>query len=334
MSKQKVYYFKKDLRNVTEYYYGIILKGLNRASIKTVEIDNFSRKKSPGIPKEDYLLVTELVDFFVLYLRGYRHFIYWFQGITPEEHYLNKHSRWKYRLYSYMEKLALKKVEYKIGVSKYLFEHYNRKYHLNISLPDVFIMPCYNSELQKDNFYIANKYEENVFCYAGGVQKWQGFEDILEIYNRIEEKNDNVLLKVFSKDLDYAKTLLNEQGIKNYQVDCLPQSEVDKALSKCKFGFIIREDDVINNVATPTKLATYIGNGVIPIITKSIFSFRDLSNKYKYICCLRDKNDIDPIVELLEAKYDPDGVFEEFSKVFEDYYNTEKYINMLSKYFA
>lgn len=334
MSIKKVYYFKKDLRNVTEYYYGIILKGLHKASIQTIEVENYNRKKVPNIPKDDYVLVTDLVDFFVLYLRGYRHFIYWFQGITPEEHFLNQHSKWKYRLFSYMEKLALKKSEYRIGVSKYLFEHYNRKYHLNIPIVDVFIMPCYNSELQKENFFIAKKYEENVFCYAGGVQKWQGFEDILDIYKRIEEQKGNVLLKVFSKDLEYAKNLLDEKGVKHYQVDCLPQTEVDNALSKCKFGFIIREDDIINNVATPTKLATYMGNGVIPIITKSIYSFRDLSEKCKFICCLRDRTDIDPIMDLLETKFEADEVYKEFSKVFEDYFNTEQYVAMLSKFFS
>ena len=194
---KKIYYFKKDLRNVTEYYYGIILSSLKKAGYETVELENFDRRKRPAIEKDSYILATDLLDFFVLYLYGYRKFVYWFQGISPEEHYLIKKSKWKYWLLSYCERLALKKVKYRIGVSKYLFEHYNVKYHMNINLLDVFIMPCYNTELQELNFFTPDKYQNKIFCYAGGVQKWQGFEEIVAIYQQIEMKHDDVFLKIY-----------------------------------------------------------------------------------------------------------------------------------------
>ena len=35
----KVYYFKKDMRNVTEYYYNIILSGLRKRGAKIIELN-------------------------------------------------------------------------------------------------------------------------------------------------------------------------------------------------------------------------------------------------------------------------------------------------------
>ena len=330
---KKIYYFKKDLRNVTEYYYGIILSSLKKAGYETVELENFDRRKRPAIEKDSYILATDLLDFFVLYLYGYRKFVYWFQGISPEEHYLIKKSKWKYWLLSYCERLALKKVKYRIGVSKYLFEHYNVKYHMNINLLDVFIMPCYNTELQELNFFTPDKYQNKIFCYAGGVQKWQGFEEIVAIYQQIEMKHDDVFLKIYSKQLDEAKEIISKYSLKHYSVDCVPQDEVDKTLADCMFGFIIRNDSVINNVATPTKLATYVGNGVIPIYTGTIHAYKDLSDKYQYLCCIKDEYDIEPIEDLLNKKVDGTILLKEYEKLFNDYFNTENYIKDLSRFF-
>jgi len=330
---KKVYYFKKDMRNVTEYYYDIILSGLRKRGAEIIELNVHNGKSKIEVPKTDFLLITDLYDFMMLYLKGYRNFIYWFQGITPEEHFMTRHSKLKYFVFSFLERLALKRSKYKIGVSKYLFEHYNKKYGLKIKMDEVFIMPCYNSELCSENFRKPDKYEKNVFCFAGGMQPWQGFEDILKIYSRIEQNYDDVFLKVYSKELEEAKALIETYHLKNYSVDCVPQEEMERVLADCKFGFIIRADNIINNVATPTKLATYIGNGIIPIYTGTIYAFRDLSTQFKHLCCLNDIKDISPIEALIEEKINGEELYNEFSSIFNIYYNTKEYVDRLSLYF-
>lgn len=331
---KKVFYFKKDIRNVTEYYYHIILSGLRKGGTEIIELNAPVGKSKIEVPKSDYLLITDLYDFLKLYLKGYRNFIYWFQGITPEEHYMVRHSKLKYYVFSFLERLALKTSKYRIGVSKYLFDHYNKKYGLKIKFDDVFIMPCYNSELCPENFRKSGKYEKNVFCFAGGMQPWQGFEDILKIYSRIEKQYSNVFLKVYSKELDAAKELISKYDLKNYSLDCVPQEEMEQVLADCKFGFIIRADDIINNVATPTKLATYIGNGIIPVYTSTIHAFRDLNTKYDYLCCLDDVNDLSPLETLLDKKIEGEDLLGVYSKLFDEYFNTKDYIERLSKFFA
>jgi hypothetical protein len=194
-------------------------------------------------------------------------------------------------------------------------------------------MPCFNSGFNKQSFLTPRKYEANVFCYAGGMQPWQGFDKIVRLYKDIEKKRDDVFLKVYSKEIDIAKTIIEEASLKRYSIDCVPQEKMDEVLSNCKFGFIIREDTIINNVATPTKLATYIGNGVIPIFTSSIKSFRELSENYDYLCCIEDEKDSKgKIISLIEKVLDPEEIAAEYTKIFDSYYNREKYIEGLRHY--
>ena len=332
----KVFYFKEDIRNVTELYYTIMLSALSNVGVELCELKKSASLSVLKIPRSQYVLATTLKAFIILYVLGYRNIIYWFQGITPEEDYMTYHSILRKMLFTWAEKRAVKYSKYRIGVSTYLFEHYEKKYGIAISKDSVFIMPCFNaSSINKQNFYNLEKYKNNIFCYAGGMQAWQGFDKIVEIYKHVEERFPNVFFKVLSKDIEAAKRIIERYGIKNYSIYNVPQDKMDEELSSCKFGFIVREDNIINNVATPTKLGTYVGNGVIPIFTPAIRSFYDMSKKYKYLCCINDNDgSFKEIEALMEDEISPDTLYDEYKEIFDNYYNKEKYIQELSKYLS
>lgn len=329
-----IYYFKEDMRNVTEYYYKIILSALAENNYKVVQLESTSTQNIKQITSGDYVLVTTLQTFRKLFYKGIRNFIYWFQGISPEEYRMMRpgiKGLVGYYHLSFLEKKAIKTVKYKIGVSKYLFEHYEKKYGVSVPIESVFIMPCFNSDFSTDSFKTPDKYTNNVFTYAGGLQAWQGFEDILKIYKCIEEKYKNVSLRIYCKEKELAKTIIDSYDIHHYTLDCVPQSEMENVLRQCKFGFIIREDNVINNVATPTKLATYIGNGVIPIFTPTIWAYKDLAKRYKYLICDTPDNIVDNLSDFME-NIDIDALLREYKRIFEEYYNREDYVLKLSSF--
>ena len=329
----KVYYFIEDIRNVTELYYNIMLDALSRVGVELCGLKKSASLSVLRIPKSQYILATSLKSFIILYLLGYRKFIYWFQGITPEEDYMVHHVAWRRALFTWAEKRALKYSKYRIGVSKYLFEHYENKYGIEIDKDTVFIMPCFNSNLNKKSFYSSDKYKNNIFCYAGGMQVWQGFDKIIEIYKQVEKVCPNVFLKVLSKDVETATKIIQKFNINNYSINNVSQNEMDNELSTCKFGFIVREDNIINNVATPTKLGTYVGNGVIPIFTPAIKSFYDMSKKYNHLCCITDTdNAYKDISIFMDENISPDTIYKEYEEIFDCYYNKEYYVSELSKY--
>lgn len=329
----KVYYYKGDLRNVTAFYYGIIIAALRKKNVEVIELGKFSFGELRTIAKSDYFLATDLMTFLRLYLCGRRNFIYWFQGITPEESFMMSGSKWKRWKYSFLEKQALKTVQYKIGVSEYLFQHYEHKYGLKFNKKELFIMPCFNSDFNEHSFTTPEKYEKNIFCYAGGMQAWQGFELIAWIFKEVEGKYPNAFLKVLSKDIPEAERVLSKYGIKNYSVGFVAQEEMDDALAECKFGFIVREDNIVNNVATPTKLGTYIGNGLIPIFTPAIKTFADLSHQYNFLCCVDMDKPLLAIEPYIKMDINRGEIQKEYKRLFEDYYNKDLYIKELTSYF-
>ena len=329
-----VYYFHEDIRNVTSVYYSILVEALYKSHNKCVLLNKCSWKTVLSIPRSDYILVTTLSSFFLLFITGHRHFIYWYQGVSPEENFQIFKSKWRYTVYSFIEKISLKVSEYKIGVSSFLFDHFEEKYNLLIDRKDVFIMPCFNSELKEESFRYPNKYSKNIFCYAGGIQVWQGFKEILNIYSKIEQSFQDVYLKVYSKDISSAEIMIKEAHINRYSLACVPQDRIESELADCKFGFIIRDNNVINNVATPTKMGTYLANGVIPIFSDTIKSFQVLSDRYNYLCCVNENNVIERINEFMLKDIDIDQMLDEYREIFLGYYNKERFINELSVFFS
>lgn len=328
----RVFYFKEDIRNVTEMYYEVILSALKKKGCELVLLESATFKTARQIDKRSYILATSLLGFMKCWLVGHRNFIYWYQGITPEEDRMISGSQFRFKVFSWIEKLSLQTIRYKLGVSKYLFMHYENKYHIQIPLGKVFIMPCFNSEFHKESFFVEGKYDKNTFCFAGGMQVWQGFEDIVKLFVQIENKYPDAFLKVYSKDKVEAKKILDKYHVVNYLLDCVPQEEMEKVLADSKFGFIIREDNIINNVATPTKLGTYIGNGIIPVYTPTIHAYADLKGKYKYLCCADVSNLLEALEPYMTQTIDNNDIMKDYSKLFKDYFNKEKYIDKLVEY--
>lgn len=329
----KVFYFRKDINDVTGYYYNIITDALidNGYNVKTLYDDSFSLIVK-SISKNDYILVTSLFTFIKLYLLGYRNFIYWFQGVSPEENYVLLQSKIRYYIYSQIEKIAIKKIRYKIGVSSYLFKHFEKKYKLDIDNDSIFIMPCFNADINKDHFYTPGKYKNNTFCYAGSMRAWQGFDNILNYYSKIEQLHPDVSFKIYTSDIEIAKEKVLKSSIRNYSIGCVPIEEVDNVLSECKFGFLLREDTIINNVATPTKLGSYLGNGLIPIFTSAIHAYRDLATEYSFLCCLEGMTDTKSIEKFLMDNISPDDVYKEYTSIFNNYFNRKEYVKQLQKF--
>lgn len=58
-------------------------------------------------------------------------------------------------------------------------------------------------------------------------------------------------------------------------------SELNKEYKESHYGFILREDLIVNRVACPTKLIEYLAMGIVPIVDfEKIGDFSDFGMKY------------------------------------------------------
>lgn len=159
---------------------------------------------------------------------------------------------------------------------------------------------------------------------VGNVLKRQ-FKHVVEISKYISEASFTVL----THGKEYAKQVLEKYGVKA-EIKYVPYTEVDKELQKYKYGFIIRDNNIVNNVATPTKMNSYLANGIIPIYTDVVDSFSCNLGVLKYAVPLNTKGKgLDKLYQIEKDAIISSEVKNDFLQVFDTYYSREWYIKQI-----
>lgn len=322
----KLWIIKEDNDEVTMEYMSMIHEAGTNIGIDS-EIVDYKRAIEKS-NKKDYFFSITSTTFLKLRFSGRKNVCLWLQGIVPEESFLRNNSMLRFRILSVIEKLSLKQAKYILFVSEEMREHVIQKYNIkNISLN--LIIPCFNTAINESSF-CGEKYNDNVFCYAGGMSVWQEFDSVLESYRSIEKtglKNCKLLLLVPDRKLALKK--VKEYGIQNYEIDYVPVEELNERVKSAKFGFLFRKNILVNNVATPTKISTYLANGIIPIFSDALLPFYHESKNMKYVIPIHEYKELNvKIMNFLEVK--SEDIWREYNQFFEKYYNRQHYINQIS----
>lgn len=309
---------------VTDFYLDIIQKMVEHVGDEAINCTSLTEISSN---KNEYLVTSSEVDFFNAYIKGYKNQIIWFQGILPEESFLKHHSYVRKIILEMMARLALKKAKGIFYVSETMKQYMEKKYRIDTKNRS-FVMPCFNETINQDLFFSEGKYSNNDFCYVGSLSVWQCFEKTIDLYKCLEQRISNARLFVYTSERNEAERILKNKGVLRYSVDFVKQEEITKRIGMAKFGFVLRDNIAVNNVATPTKLSTYLAAGVIPIYSDSIVDFYKQADKMHYAVSVgKDFKLPQHLLELCETPIDPKEVLAEYNKVFQSYYSVERYIN-------
>lgn len=316
---------------VINEYMNTVEQGIRKAGIN---IDNIGLVFN-NLDKSRIIVSDEPTVAIQYIIRGFKNHIVWFQGVLPEESYMRRKSKARYIVLSIIEKIVLKKAKILIMVSKSMLEHYEKKYNMKLESKSI-IIPCYiDSQVYKDSFERKDAGQEPEFVYVGGMQEWQCFEETVEIYQRVEKKlQGHCHLFVYSKEPEKAKNIIQKTHIKNYMVTYVKPEELHNRLCTANYGFILRHDETVNNVATPTKLSNYIANGIVPIYTYAIKSFADLDKKIQLgiPCKMEDpEKAAETIVNRIKTIKDQKAIERKCYAFFDDYYSKDKNIEKVCR---
>ena len=242
---------------VTDFYLETVASALEKAGFATTTVSAESVKEcvAAHARSEDWFLSSNAMETCRLYLQGARNVILWCQGIIPEESYLRNGSKGKSTILSLIEKSALKKAAFCLFVSDDMRRHYETKYGLSFE-GRCFVMPCFNSMFEQGSFFAEGKYDSPTFAYVGSMAAWQCFEETVALYKELESRLPGAFLKVLTFNQAGAREILRAKGVERYEVGCVPPEKVAGELAKVAYGFVIREDDPVNRVATPTKVVS------------------------------------------------------------------------------
>lgn len=250
------------------------------ASINTIErkfeLINHSEKEEikRTLKKANWIYIRSFKQFFQFYfirkLNSFKFKIFYdFRGLVYDESFLRNGSYFRKSFIFLAEKYIARKADYLGAVSYNLKQFLTETFKTTVP---IFVNPCTIEKVVKKN---PPSTSEIKFVYMGGLSAWQCFDDILYLYKNIADLLNKSSLTVITTQTDYAEGKILKLGIKNSTVKSLTHTEVINDLPNYDFGFLIREELLLNKVASPIKFLEYTSNGVIPIITKGIGDFSE-----------------------------------------------------------
>ena len=319
-------------QDVTSYYVETIRLALENADFSTEYISELNHNTDNS---KKGIAVIQQSDVRKAVKAGYGKIIRWVQGSPEAESFMRHHSWIRYFILLYRNKQAMKKSDFILFCSEYMKEYYSKKFGMKFN--NSYIMPCFNNELDENSFFkVPDKYKNNVFIYAGGLDKWQCFEETAALYSKIEKAVDNASFRVLVKDHELAKQILEKYGVKNYSLGFVPPEKIGEEMQKAKFGFCLRQDNLVNRVATPTKFSNYVSYGVMPIFTEYVYDFAKLTKNSKYCLCVPlngTLSDYSKIIELCNLQIDPAQVLKDYKDLFKEYYSRDYHVKCMEKQF-
>ncbi len=327
----KFFLTERSVNEATDFYISLIERAILAAGYNSERI--FSVKQISG---NDVVVTIEAKDFLkVKLLKPGHKQINWYQGIVPEEAMMMFNSAWRKVLWEFFERLTLSKAELNLFVSQAMRQHYIKKYAYT-GRHDL-IIPCYNKPLTEAAFFINKKYTSPSFVYAGSLAAWQCINETLQIYKGVETAIPEASLTLLTADQEKAMELVKKYGIRNCEVRFCALAQLDQELSKYKYGFLIREAHIVNKVATPTKMNSYLALGVIPVFSDVVEAFKENlpftgQGAIMINTALSLEQKVQQIVNFeRHVKVLPQSLYEEYTRLFNNYYNDEVYITALSK---
>jgi hypothetical protein len=203
----------------------------------------------------------QLLFFFKLLSLGKVKITYDFRGLISEESFIRNNSTFRKIILRSFELFA-----FTFSTSLYCVSNNLKQNLLSVFWNrDVTVIPCCISDNEIDENVSLESKDSNSFIYVGSIASWQCFNDAVVFYKNLELGNKS--FKVITKDLTAAREILHMHGV----TATILSGDRDFVLNELKstmYGFVLRDNNLINTTASPIKLLEYTSQGVIPIMTR------------------------------------------------------------------
>ncbi len=213
--------------------------------------------------------------------RIYRHknvfYIWDVHGSVPEEFALAD-NYFEAQNAGRAEELFINTAKLIIVVNNATKKHLENKY--NKKLDNTVLLPIFSTEKQGFSVLLEEKSDGYpTAVYAGGLQEWQNIPLMQQTIKKTMEKYK------YNMFVSYPDTFVSMWGDEpvgeNIFIGRKKPQEVLEEYKKCHYGFVLRDDITVNNVACPTKLIEYLQYGIVPVLkTDKIGDFAEMGMKY------------------------------------------------------
>ncbi|MFZ2452449.1 MAG: glycosyltransferase [Methylovulum miyakonense] len=181
-------------------------------------------------------------------------------GVVPEEFRFHN-DFYSALLYERQERLAVRKSNLVVVVTEAMKNYLRQKYRDELKGQTTLfpMFPNIHPTLA------ARPYADGkpVVVYAGGLQKWQQVPKMVDAISRTASICTHLF---YCPEPEIFRAMLPEAVRSQVVVDCKAHDELVSLYAECHYGFILREDIIVNHVACPTKLVEYLAMGIVPVV--------------------------------------------------------------------
>lgn len=174
-----------------------------------------------------------------------------------------------------------------VFVSDALFQIYRQ----GLNTKHIEIIPC---PVPEENFFyslalrnemrkfhsISN--ETKVCLYSGSMIAYQSIDEQKELYKNLLLSPD-VMILIATSEPDLANLYFRDFLSDRFKILCVKYEEMNSFYNLADFSFLIRDNKVLNNVASPTKFGEYCLTGLPVIMNDTVcqsFQFSKLLGNY------------------------------------------------------
>ncbi|WP_312266703.1 hypothetical protein [Neisseria sp.] len=202
-------------------------------------------------------------------------------GVVPEELKMQK----KFvisNIFTVIENIIFRKLNITISVTKKMQQYYENlyanpknKYLIYAILPSIIDTNKSINNLNSDNQVVR-------IIYSGNTQVWQNID--LMIHAIKKNINKNISYTILTGEPEAFKQVIKNFELENEDsitIKSVTTDQLGSFYSESHYGFILRDDILINQVACPTKLVEYLSYGIIPIVlSPDIGDFKEMGYEY------------------------------------------------------
>lgn len=203
-----------------------------------------------------------------------------FHGAVPEEIQCLTGDYQKSQEFERIERAAVNLATTIIAVSNSMVRHIKQKYPEETQGTNFIVMPIFDTDLYLSNQTHTRSNGDINIVYAGGMQTWQLFDEMI---SAIKRQRSIAVYELFVPSVDlFLQKYGHDKDLSDVRVRNVSPHELRRIYESSDFGFILRDNSVVNKVACPTKLIEYLASGVVPIIKcPDIGDFQD--DGYSYV---------------------------------------------------
>jgi lipopolysaccharide biosynthesis protein len=201
-------------------------------------------------------------------------------GVVPEE-FSYQGDQKSAQYFDSIEQVAINSANYIIVVTDAMRHHIEKKYSGSYHGQFITLPIFQGTDIDRSKKPYINK--KPLIIYAGGLQKWQ---QVPKMIDAISKTVDLYLYRFYCPEPKQVIAMLPEKLRHNPSVivESKNMSELIIDYQQCHYGFILREDIIVNQVACPTKLIEYLAMGIVPIVDcENIGDFKNMGMKFIHL---------------------------------------------------